>query len=813
MADGSIVIDTKVDSSGFQKGLSGLGGIASKGLAGVTKAIGAVSAGILAVGTYAVKVGSDFEGSMSQVAATMGITSDEIRNGSQAFELLSSAAKEAGSTTQFSASEAAEALNYLALAGYDAEKSVDALPTVLNLAAAGGLDLAYASDMVTDSMSALGLEMSELNTFTDQLARASQKSNTDVSQLGQAILTVGGTAKALAGGTVELNTALGILADNGVKGAEGGTALRNMILSLSAPTDKAAKAMKSLGLEVFDAEGNMRPLNDVFQDLDKSLEGMTEGQKTQVLNEIFNKVDLKSANALLTNSGERFEELAGYIMDSDGAAAQMAETMNDNLKGRLKELASAAEGLGIQLYESIDNPLKDVAETAIDMVRQLSTAFTEGGMDGLVTALGDVLAQAILKIAEAAPLVVDTAVNLINSFVDGIENNLDSIVDAALNIGESLIVGILKIVPRLLGVAIQIIAKLAEGIAESIPGLADTASQTMSSFTEFVLDNLTMLLDTALVLIQALAEGLIVALPSLIESALDIVLGLVEYILDNIDVVIDCALNIIIALAEGLIKALPKLVEKAPVIIQKLVEGIIRAFPKIVEAAGQLIATLVTSILNLLPKILQSGIEIIGSLVSGLIQSYFMVKKAIDDTINKIASTFKNFNWMQLGKDIISGLINGITSMASNVVGAVKNIADNAISSAKKALGIRSPSRVFRDEVGKMVGEGMAEGIEGTEGLVEDSLNDLSDKMINATKLSSLVDKMSATVDISTSNVPSSAFSGGSSISNSTTETNNNTTNTTLQPIFNIYSQSGNPKEISREIQSTLNNYNRAMGV
>ncbi len=168
----------------------------------------------------AVKVGMDFESGMSQVAATMGITTTEIASGSKEFEALSQAAKNAGATTQFSATQASEALNYLALAGYDAEKSITALPTVLNLAAAGGIDLGYASDMVTDSMSALGLETNQLEGFVDQLAKTSQKSNTNIAQLGEGILTVGGTAKDLAGGTVELNTALGILADNGVKGAE-----------------------------------------------------------------------------------------------------------------------------------------------------------------------------------------------------------------------------------------------------------------------------------------------------------------------------------------------------------------------------------------------------------------------------------------------------------------------------------------------------------------------------------------------------------------------------------------------------------------
>ncbi len=400
MSDGKVIIDTELDNSGIEKGIGKLGSIAKSGLKIATGAIATAGASITALGASAVKVGSNFESSMSQVAATMGITVEEIQNGSESFELLKKAAKDAGATTQFSASQSAEALNYLALAGYDAEKAVNALPKVLNLAAAGGLDLAYASDLVTDSMSALGLETDQLEGFVDQLAKTSQKSNTSVAQLGEGILTVGGTAKVLARGTTELNTALGILADNGIKGAEGGTALRNIILSLTAPTDKAAGKIKELGLEVLDAEGNMRPLNEIFKDLNGTLSTMSQGEQTQVLNEIFNKVDLKSVNALLANSGDRFDELSGYIDDCNGAAANMAETMNDNLNGKLTVIGSSLEGLGIQIYERLEEPLKTAADTAIDSLGSIANSLSEGELGNSVTELGEAFGIMIEKIAE-----------------------------------------------------------------------------------------------------------------------------------------------------------------------------------------------------------------------------------------------------------------------------------------------------------------------------------------------------------------------------------------------------------------------------
>ena len=365
-------------------------------LGGSLKTIGSnmskyVTLPLAGIGTASVATAATFEKSMSQVAATMGMTAEEINNGSESYKKLEQAALNMGATTQFSASEASEALNYLALAGYDVEKSVETLPTVLNLAAAGGLELGYASDVMTDAMSALGLETSQAANFVDQLAKTSQKSNTSVGQLGEAILTVGGTAKVLAGGTTEMNTALGILADNGIKGAEGGTALRNVILSLSAPTDKAAKTMKELGLEVFDAQGNMRPLNEIFKDLDGTLSTMTQGEQTKVLSELFNKVDLKSVNALLANSGERFDELSGYIANADGAAADMADTMNNNLSGQLTLLKSGLEGAAI----SIGNALMPMIKVLVEWINNLVNWFNNlnPGIQTAITMFGLVVAS------------------------------------------------------------------------------------------------------------------------------------------------------------------------------------------------------------------------------------------------------------------------------------------------------------------------------------------------------------------------------------------------------------------------------------
>ncbi len=377
----------------------------------IREGIRKLAEGIKKIASSAVESGTQFEASMSQVAATMGMTADEVENGSREYTLLSEAAKKCGKETMFSASQAGEALNYLALAGYEAKKSTATLPKVLDLAAAGGLDLAYASDLVTDSMAALSMETDQLDSYIDQMARTSQKSNTSVSQLGEATLVCAGTVS-LTGQSIEtMNTELGILANNGIKGAEGGTHLRNILLSLSAPTEKAEIALNQLGVQVSDSSGNMRDLNNILIDMDKSMAGLSSTEKTRTINSIFNKTDIAAVNALLKGAGDEFSNLRGEIESSSGAAAMMAETLNNNLKGKVTILQSALEGLGISAYEIFDDEMKMSVDSATEAVGRLQKSMDSGDLGVSLRKFSKELGELVNGAAEfgedALPVVID----------------------------------------------------------------------------------------------------------------------------------------------------------------------------------------------------------------------------------------------------------------------------------------------------------------------------------------------------------------------------------------------------------------------
>lgn len=318
-----------------------------------------------------------FNKAMSQVAATMGKTTDQIKE-------LSDFARKMGAETAFTAEEAAQGLNYMALAGYDAETSMKMLPQVLNLAAAGNFELARASDMVTDAQSALGLSISDTEKLVDQMAKTASKTNTSVEQLGDAMLTVGGTAKNLKGGTAELSAVLGVLADNGIKGSEGGTALRNVLLSLSAPTSNASKQIKKLGLDIFDSKGNMRGIDEIMTDLNEAMKDMTQEQRTNTLSDIFNKRDLKAVEALLGTSELKWKDLTKEIRNSKGAAEDMAETQLDNLAGDVTKFKSALGEAKIALVEGLTPNLRRFVQIGTRLIQRLTNAFKKDGLKGAI---------------------------------------------------------------------------------------------------------------------------------------------------------------------------------------------------------------------------------------------------------------------------------------------------------------------------------------------------------------------------------------------------------------------------------------------
>lgn len=688
----AIKIAGKVESS-FKSAI----GAATKGLGSITKAVSAATAAaaaaVGAIGMAAINTGKEFEGAMSQVAATM-LIDKTTAEGQKAFETLENAARECGASTAFSATEAAEALNYLALAGYDADKAATALPTVLKLAGAGAMSLANASDMVTDSMSALGIAATEANLtqFSDQLAQTASKANTSVAQLGEAILTVGGTAKGLAGGTTELNTALGILADNGLKGAEGGTHLRNIILSLQNPTDKAAASLQSLGVDVYDAQGNMRGLNDVFKDLQGAMAGMDNASKDSILSTLFNKTDLTAANAMLSNCADRFDELSAAVENSAGACENMYAIQLDNLNGDIAILKSGLADLGISIYKDLNGPLREMTQLATSMVGELSDAYKEGGMEGMVGAVGGCLSEVVNTIAEYAPQVVSMGVDLLENFIGGITENSGALADAAADVLSAFVEGLFTLVPQVILAGIDLITELADSVTQQAPQLISSGTQAITNFVSGIIQRLPSVVSTALTLVQTLVnsigsnapqllsaaiqlvggllQGIVTMLPEIANMAVQLVTGLASAILENVPLLIDTAVQLALNLINGLLSMLPQILQSGVQLVMSLLQGIISALPGIAQAGVQLIQGLVQGLVSNLPAILQAAMQMVMQLIQGIVT---MLPQIINEGMQLVLSLVQGIasalpSILQMAVQLVVQFVTGLASMLPTIV-------------------------------------------------------------------------------------------------------------------------------------------------
>ena len=659
--------ESGINASGFKSGLSELenlakssiskiGGLISTGFVAVSGAVAAASGAAVAFGKKGVDAGMDFESGMAQVIATMGITKDTMQDGVNSFDLLSQAAKDAGANTTFSATEAAGALNYLALAGYDAATAADSLDAVLNLAAAGGLDLQYAADLATDAMAALGIEASKENLthFGDQMAVTASKANTSVAQLGEAILTVGGTAKSLSGGVSEMNAALGVLANRGIKGAEGGTALRNMILSLSAPTDKAAAVLDKLGVSVLDDTGNMRSLNDVFRDLNTALSGMADGEKTQVLNDIFNKVDLKSAQAMLSGCGAEFENLQSAIGNCKDAMQKMANTMNDTLEGDIKSLKSKAEALGIAVYESMNLPLRDLAQLGGSYLGQLKDAFDTGGFDGAAQALGGILGDAMTHIGDYLPDITGIGNSIVSSLIEGISRNSGSIIETGLDMGLQMLSGFGDIAVNFLDLGGNLISSLAEGIEKKRLRITRISREVVRDLMKAIGENVPLMIEAGADIIGTLAESIVFNLPYITEYGNKAVQKIAKAVQDSLPDILQAGSDLIGAFGNSILGSLPVLLNCAIQIMQTLVKVIADPddLSALISAGITIIQTLGGALLDNLQPLINAGMQVIGALIGVLSEP---------DAVTGL---------LQAGIGIIDGLVNAITQNVAPLASA-----------------------------------------------------------------------------------------------------------------------------------------------
>lgn len=399
-ADGTIKINTELDSSKAQSAMSKFSSLAQGALKGVTVAIGAASTAMAAMSGYAIKVGSEFEAGMSKVEAISGATKEELKK-------LEEQAISLGASTAFSASEAAAGMENLASAGFTVNEITEAMPGMLNLAASSGEDLAVAADIAASTLRGFGLEADQAAHVADVLAKNAADTNAAVYDTGEAMKYVAPVASAMGLSFEEVTASIGIMANAGIQGSQAGTTLRGALTRLVNPTDKMKETMDELGLSFFDAEGKMISITDMTAIMQKKMEGLTDKQKNAALATLFGQEALSGMLALIDAGPQELSELTQSLVDCDGAAEEMAGTMQNNLKGSLEGFMGAAETFGIQIYEKIKEPLRGVVEDGTEYINRLADSFESGGLNGTVKEAGEIFGELVEKIEDTSDVAKD----------------------------------------------------------------------------------------------------------------------------------------------------------------------------------------------------------------------------------------------------------------------------------------------------------------------------------------------------------------------------------------------------------------------
>lgn len=621
-------------------------------------------------------IGMNFESGMSKVQAISGASGEDLA-------ALTDKAKEMGAKTKFSATESAEAMQYMAMAGWKTGDMLNGIEGIMNLAAASGEDLATTSDIVTDALTAFGLSAQDSTHFADVLAQASSNANTNVGMMGETFKYVAPVAGAMGYSAEDVATAVGLMANSGIKASQAGTSLRSILTRMAKPTKEVQTAMDQLGVSITDSDGNMKSLHEIMDELRTGFSGLSEDEKTNMAATLGGTEAMSGLLAIVNASDGDYQKLTDSINNCSGAAESMAETMQNNLEGQLTIFRSAREALAQEIYESIQEPLKNLTKVGIEAVSNLTQGFSEGGVMGMIDAAG----QMASAFAENLPSIIEQGLPLIEGFTENLRSNAGKLVDGG----------------------IELMLNLAQGLMDGLPAMLQHIPQIVINIAGIINDNAPKLLMAGVELIGILAKGLIQAIPDLIAALPQII----QAIAATIQAFNWLALgsNIITLLKNG-ITSMVGAVQSAGTGIFNAVKGAIQNLPQTLLSIGKSGGTgILNGLKGMAGSIKGAATSILTGIVSALTSLPSKLLGLAKNGAQSIVKGFTGQSWGNIGKNIITGIVSGITGAAGKLAEAAKNAAKKAFDAAKDFLGIHSPSKLMRDVIGKNMIAGFESGI------------------------------------------------------------------------------------------------------
>jgi len=732
----------KTDTKGLDKAESSLkkfGGVAAKVAGAATAAVGTIA-------TVSVKAFADFDSALNKSLSIMGDVSAALEKD------MSDAAREVAKTTSFSAEEAAESFFFLASAGLDATQSVAAMPQVAAFAQAGMFDMATATDLATDAQSALGLtsedteeNLENLTRVTDVFVKANTLANTSVEQLAAAMTSKAGNALKTVSKDIEEGSAtLAVFADQGIKGERAGTLLTNTLFGLTENAEKNSGAFKALGIEVFDADGAMRNMADISDDVTNAFTGMSEEQKLAEISQLGFTKQTREGVLALAGQGDTLREYEEALRNAGGTAQEVAEKQLDTLNAQFGLLKDSAMDVGLEIGGVLAPHIQTVVEAAIPFVQDLAPAFGDGlrniesaaqgafgRLEGIVSVFqgigehGDVgdqidfvadqfgllgdniienLGSAFTKfmafrqqlteaILEALPGIIDGVLTFIPQLITFLAeevlpmvfNQLVGIVDQLITIFEAafpkIVFAFQEIIPLLISAITQFIPKIVQTLIGLIPTLLQGALQLFTGLMTALQQTAPKLIAMIVEMIPQLIETIVGMLPSIIEAGLELFSGIITAFTDSFVLLLDMFIEVFPQLLEAVIGALPQIIDAGLTLFFGIVTALVDSIPEIVSAIVDMIPELTTTLVDALPDIIEASMELFFGIIEGLID-------AIPDILEAVIGMIPEITGALLGElpKLIEAGFNILQGIAEGILTNLPQVASNLASSIGSAI-------------------------------------------------------------------------------------------------------------------------------
>ena len=807
----------KTTNGGLQAFAVALGNLASQAITSAVHGLGTLVKSVI-------ETGKAFDTAMSRVKAISGRVAEEdipaivdmakemglsFEEGadatSTAMNIISAKAEQLGATTKFTATEAADAFSYMAMAGWKAEDMLKGIDGVMALAEASGSELALTSDIVTDSLSAFGEEAGEAGRLADIMAAAATNSNTNVEMMGETFKFAAPLAAALGYNMEDVAVATGIMANSGIKATMAGTSLRAIFTRLSTGTGEAGAALKGLGIDLEDGEGNMKswltvmdelrgsfghlrmPINELNAELNKLDSALEDGEiseedfneaqekliqkaygaegamKAQYASMLAGKNGLSGFLALVNSSEGDFDKLTKAIYNSDGAAAEMASVMRDNLEGSLTLLSSAFDALKKSIYEGVSAPMNDLVKSITNNIMPALQGVVDG-VPGSSDKLTDAISNLINNSIKAAAKILPDAVRIIGTIAGSIGEaavrNMPEFIRNGVSLIEQIVDGIVKASPDIVKGIGKFIAEATKGAGDLLVHLADTVADTVPDFIDAIFAVSPKIIDSIIRVTRKIAEALPEILENLIDAIPDAVDGIMEFVVEQTPKLVEAVIQIVTGLVEALPSIVQHLVDAVPPIIATLTKllpelfkeltlAIVKNAPALVRALIQLTVEVTKMFPDIIVPIIRMMPELTVAMAQAVVESAPEVVKAFGEMFTDVANSLPALfgavvtAFVGFRDDIAKYLAGAWTEAETAASGAWDNIkqgASDAVDNVGKVFSgmwdsVKKTVSEAGSKIGETLGDTIKEGVNGVLEFVEDGINNIPDAINGAIDL------------------------------------------------------------------------------